>query len=146
MSTRACIKIKEGLYVHYEDTTPTECIITLYHHSDGYPDGVGSDLKNYLETQWKDCPQWDAERIATELVRGAIKDDDGNADTGYEVATCEHGDCEYGYIIDVKAKTLKCYKLDSGVKPWKNLVEIPDKVKEKPIPTGKAYPSQKAKL
>lgn len=140
MSTRACIKIKAGLFVHDEDTTPTECIITLYHHMDGYPGGVGSDLKDYLETQWNVCPQWNAERIATDLVRGAIKDDDGNADMGYEVAICEHGDCEYGYIIDCETKTLKCYELDAGVQPWKRVVTIPDKVKEEPVPTGKAKP------
>jgi hypothetical protein len=58
-------------------------------------------------------------------VRGAIKDDEGYNDMGYEVAICEHADCEYGYLIDCDKQTLTCYDLDYGVKPWKRIVEIP---------------------
>ena len=128
MSTRACIKIKEKVCINYDDKHLTECVITLYHHSDGYPEGVGADLKEYINdvvSKWA-CG-WSPEDIATDLVRGVIKKGDGTPDLGYEVAICEHGDCEYGYEIDCAAKTLKCYELDSGVKPWKHLVEIPDK-------------------
>jgi hypothetical protein len=47
-------------------------------------------------------------------VRGAIKDDEGDTDMGYEVAICEHADCEYGYLIDCDKQTLTCYELDYG--------------------------------
>lgn len=128
MSTRACIKIKEKVRLNLDSKRLTNCVITLYHHSDGYPDGVGSDLKKYINdvvSQWQ-CG-WNSETIATELVRGCIKDSDGNPDMGYEVAICEHGDCEYGYEIDCDKQTLTCYELDHGVKPWQEdaIVEIP---------------------
>ena len=131
MSTRACIKVKQRVYLTDADMEKkklTEREIVLYHHSDGYPSGVGSDLKKYIdEVVSKRQYGWHAEEIATELVRGAIKDDDGESDMGYECAICQHGDCQYGYEIDCDAKTLKCYELDWDELEWKeeNVVEIP---------------------
>ena len=120
MSTRACIKIKKRC-------NKADHEIILYHHSDGYPSGVGSDLKKYITetvSNWR-CG-WCPELIATELVRGCIKDSENNSDMGYEVAICEHNDCEYGYVIDCDKQTLTCYDLDYGIKPWKRVVEIPE--------------------
>ena len=131
MSTRACIKIKEKVCLNCHDKELTDCVIILYHHHDGYPSGVGTDLKEYIRdvvSKWA-CG-WEAEMIATDLVRGAIKDSEGNPDMGYEVAICEHGDCEYGYEIDCDARTLTCYDLPHGVpKQWRKswAVEIPDR-------------------
>ena len=128
MSTRACIKIKEKVQLDIKSKKLTDCVITLYHHHDGYPSGVGTDLKEYIRdvvSKWA-CG-WDAEYIATDLVRGVIKNDDGTPDMGYKAAICEHGDCEYGYEIDCDKQTLTCYELDYGVKPWKRKVEIPDR-------------------
>ncbi len=125
MSTRACIKIKEGVKLNGDDKKLTECVITLYHHCDGYPDGVGKDLKKYLAEVVSKWARWDPETIATQLVRGVIKDNEGLPDRGYKVAICEHGDCEYGYLIDCDKQTLTCYDLDSGIKPWKRKVAIP---------------------
>jgi hypothetical protein len=77
MSTRACIKIKERIKLNDNDKRAKECIITLYHHWDGYPSGVGRDLKKYLnEVVSKWACGWIAEYIATKLVRGCIKDSD----------------------------------------------------------------------
>ena len=42
MSTRAHIRIKDG-----------DEQIMLYHHHDGYPDGVGRDLKEFLADKCK---------------------------------------------------------------------------------------------
>ncbi len=133
MSTRACIKIKASIRLNDDDKKLTECVITLYHHSDGYPEGVGKDLKKYLDEVVSGWADWYSENIATDLVRGAIKDCEGEPDMGYKVAICEHGDCEYGYVIDCDAQTLTCYKLGWGVKPWKEVVPIPDpEPEEKP--------------
>lgn len=87
MSTRAHIRIIDGKEQ-----------IQLYHHFDGYPEGVGADLKEFLEKK----NIWNGEIIANELIKS--KEDDG-----YEVTTCLHGDEEYIYVIDCKAKSLKCY-------------------------------------
>lgn len=146
MSTRACIKIKSRVFMtneDYERGKATECVITLYHHSDGYPSGVGSDLKQFLATR-NDGEQygskdviWDAESIATDLVRGAIchkhwKTNDTYRDMGYVPAICQHGDCAYGYLIDCDNLTLTCYELGMDVFDWneKNIVEIPDSEEE----------------
>lgn len=128
MSTRACIKIKASIRLNDDDKKLTECVITLYHHCDGYPEGVGKDLKKYLRDVVSKWNWWMPEDIATNLVRGEL-----DGDTGYEVAICEHSDCQYGYVIDCDAQTLTCYKLGWGVKPWKNVVPIPDaEPEEKP--------------
>lgn len=146
MSTRATIKIKRSLYLTEEDEKQgkrTECIIYLYHHYDGYPEGVGADLKEFLKDR-KDYANgyWNPELIATDLVRGAIKYNDGEPDMNYRCAIHQHTDSAYGYLIDCDNQTLKCYTLGWDVTEWKeeNLVDIPDKVKEEPIPTGKADP------
>ena len=91
MSTRANIRITDG-----EDQ------ILLYHHCDGYPEGVGAELKEFL----KDKRYWDAERIASGL---ATMKDRWNQ-YPYECAICLHGDEEYVYVIDCDQKTLTCYK------------------------------------
>ncbi len=133
MSTRACIKIRERVKTNDSDNGWVECIIYLYHHCDGYPEGVGKDLKKYLAEVVSKWAWWSPEDIATSLVRGAIKDNEGNADMGYEVAICEHGDCEYGYEIDCNNQTLTCYKLDSGIRPWKRVVPIPNEEPKRQI-------------
>ena len=132
MSTRACIKVKARMFLTDKDLMNqrrTPCEIILYHHHDGYPSGVGSDLKKYLADNASNCGWWNPESIATDLVRGAIVDSEGLPDFGYKCAIAQHGDCDYGYLIDCDAKTLKCYRLGYEVMDWKeeNLVEIPDK-------------------
>lgn len=147
MSTRACIKIKESSYANEQDMRQdkkTAMYITLYHHSDGYPDGVGSDLLEFLRgrNDWEfDEPMWDAEKIATDLIRGEVltngvcgnEPTDVHRDMGYVPAVCCHGDCVYGYLIDCDNRTLTCYEIYPDRHPeWreKDIVEIPDKWKD----------------
>lgn len=121
MSTRATIKITE------ENDT-----IWVYHHSDGYPDGIGSDLKEYL----KELKYWSADEIATVLVKGKTVGKSHNiwtgearqGDDGYEITTCQHGDESYGYHINCDEQTITCYKLAWEEFEWKEdkIVEIPD--------------------
>lgn len=105
MSTRAHIRIKDG-----------DEQIMLYHHHDGYPEGVGRDLKKFLQENCQNY--WDACEIANGLVKGGIKHEhkglySGNvevrADDEYEITTCIHGDEEFIYVIDCDKKELKCY-------------------------------------
>lgn len=108
MSTRATILIKEGNEkVH------------IYHHHDGYPDGVGKDLKNYL----KGVKYWDSEDIANDLIKGKV-----NSDDEYEFTTCQHGDEAYGYLIDCNNHTITCYCLHWDEYDWSRckIIEIPD--------------------
>ena len=110
MSTRATIKITEK-----KDT------IRIYHHHDGYPEGVGHDLKKYLGNIRYG---WDAFHIANDLIK--LEDDDE-----YELTPCIHGDEEYLYLIDCDKKELTCYAMgwdeseESIIRP-SNIREIPD--------------------
>ena len=110
MSTRATILIKESR----EDN------IHIYHHHDGYPEGVGSDLKRYLNTL---TSEWHASQIADDLINNNANLDDNE----YELTSCQHGDEAYGYLIDCDNKTLKCYKLKWDEFTWdeKSLIKIP---------------------
>ena len=103
MSTRATIKIQEG---HVERW--------LYHHCDGYPEGVGEDLDQLLNTE----KRWSIESIFYRLTE----------DEEYEPTKGQHGDEEYAYLIDCDMKKLKCYKVGWDEYDWKEskLIEIPD--------------------
>ena len=126
MSTRAYIRINDG-----------GDLFQLYHHHDGYPDGVGAMLKDFLKKQYKQGG-WYGDEIANDLVKGKLtyehKDLYGkkmvDSDDEYEITSCIHGDEEYVYVIDCDEETLKCYRhgLDEGeacIKP-ENEVEIPE--------------------
>lgn len=88
MSTRAhiAIKTREGKFLH------------MYHHCDGYPDGVGCELSDILSDYKGD---WDGEDVRKFI---------NNAEDDYQIT--ENGvvwDQEYVYIIDCQRKTLSCY-------------------------------------
>lgn len=136
MSTRATIRIKKRVYMTDADMKQdklTEREILLYHHHDGYPEGVGSALKKFLKDR-NDYTDggWNAEAIATDLVRGACKVVDcytkeEKPDMEYQCAIAPHGDSAYGYVIDCDEKTLTCYDLDWDQMDWTDaeVVEIP---------------------
>lgn len=88
MSTRCNIMIeREGYFP-----------VILYHHHDGYPQGVGYDLHTRLKNIEGG---WYQQEIANSLVKD-LNDE-------YEITSCVHGDIEYLYVINCKEKTLKCY-------------------------------------
>lgn len=82
MSTRCHIFIKQA-----------EKEIPMYHHHDGYPDGVGVELKDILKALSES-----GKLSFAEIVTGILLYDDE-----YEVEPCRciHGDEEYIYYIDV---------------------------------------------
>lgn len=72
--------------------------VNLFHHCDGYPSGVGSELASFL----KDAPSpWNPE-VLKYFICG--RDDDYRA-----VEKGPSWDSEYVYIIDCDHGTLKCY-------------------------------------
>lgn len=91
MSTRCHIIVRET-----DDNSCTEHYI--YHHHDGYPEGVGSELKKILES----CPSYDWETIVERIL---------GYDDQYEEDNGIHGDEEYIYEIDAinTHAILKCY-------------------------------------
>ena len=75
MSTRTTIKLKEK-----------QNEINLYHHHDGYPEGVGADLKDRLNNDKK---YWDMYSFTNLLIK------DNNDE--YELTNGQHGDEAYAY-------------------------------------------------
>lgn len=103
MSTRASILIKDN----------SESSVRLYHHHDGYPEGVGMDLVERLN---KTFEYYGWEQFANRLVKDS-KDE-------YELTSDIHGDEEYLYEVDVIARTVVCKKRNGTI------VEIPKSQKE----------------
>jgi len=87
MSTRAHVTIRKGDRMSH-----------IYHHCDGYPSGVGSELSSFL-SDYKG--EWEPDAL-----RQYFNERDGN----YEpVDNDVVWDQEYVYVIDCEAKTLRCY-------------------------------------
>ena len=80
----------------------------LYHHFDGYPEGVGADLKEKLHIFTKDRSFFNV----MDFVNGLIKADEGKGSRGYELTDCIHGDIEYLYIIDFDIRELETHSID----------------------------------
>ena len=81
MSTRAHIRI-------FTDSKT----LMYYHHSDGYPEHVGKELKS-VENEIYEHPENLSEILGLD----------------YEETNCLHGDEVYVYIIDCRDKTIKCF-------------------------------------
>lgn len=92
MSTRCNIVIKETEGKFFQ----------LYHHCDGYPDGVGLELEDYIKQMSPTCLTH-----GEEFVEFLCNEDDEYEYEGPGVFL--HGDIEYLYIIDLSEGTLICY-------------------------------------
>ena len=90
MSTRCNIIIKE------KDKEP----IYVYHHFDGYPEGVGSELKKILSTEYTN------NTISAKEIEQFLYD----YDSQYEKTDGIHGDIEYLYILTVVDNNIINYK------------------------------------
>jgi len=108
MSTRAC--------VHFCQDEKSEADAIIYKHSDGYPDGLGKDLKNFLKEVQKNVEDNrfnDAEYLAAKFVVWQAKQLSG--DNHYldflslGIAQKDHSDIEYRYKVicnRIKGKAL----------------------------------------
>lgn len=87
MSTRSNIVVKDSDSEH-----------TIYHHSDGYLEGVGAELKEFIDTQYKPDT-----RTADEFCKQMEGWDDSYEydDSGI------HGDVEYIYYVDIFTNTVE---------------------------------------
>jgi len=103
MSTRSNIIIKAK-----------GCKAILYHHYDGYIEGVGQDLVNKLDKYFNS----DNYCYWSDVVNMLVKD---KKDDGYEITRGIHGDIDYLYTIDTDEKTIKFQRVNYNVKgnEWK---------------------------
>lgn len=95
MSTRANIIVKGKSTKFY-----------LYHHFDGYPAGLGSELKEFCELITKKGRFYSAADVATLLVKKGLtlksKDSEhAMHDTGFDISEGLHSDIEYLYIMTI---------------------------------------------
>ena len=99
MSTRSEIVIKD--YGNYEGKD-WKSQIKLYHHHDGYPEGVGKFLVEQVYPLL-DSPNIDCDTVANFLIKH--KEDDE-----YEATVYNHIDIEYKYVIDIPMRRIYCYE------------------------------------
>lgn len=109
MSTRCMIKICKK---HFASEF-------VYHHCDGYPDGVGSELVKIL--RYYKTVEWTPNKISN-----ALQDYDSQYEDDGDVNA--HGDEDYLYVIDCDERTIKCYEVayDASFDDLGDEVEIPD--------------------
>lgn len=72
----------------------------LYHHHDGYPEGVGIDLWNRFSDKLGNT-RYDAINVVNELLKDKEDDD-------YELTHGLHSDIEYLYEIDLMNERISC--------------------------------------
>ena len=84
MSTRSNTIIK--------DLKNPDSIVYLYRHFDGYLDGAGFDILNYVNIIINKNVKLDAVSVGEWIV---------NNGAGYEYTTDIHGDIEYLYIVEL---------------------------------------------
>ena len=101
MSTRSEILIKD--YGTYEGKKWNKKV-KLYHHHDGYPEGVGKFLVEEVLSKLKTSNGYDCDSIANFLIKH-------KEDEEYEVTAYYHPDIEYFYEIDIPCKQVKCWKV-----------------------------------
>ncbi len=91
MSTRATIKV----------TKNNETLYRIYHHCDGYPEGVGAELLYFFSNV--EDEYWSSSKLEGILDSEAYEFEYNNVDM--------HGDEEYEYEIDLDKKTISCYDI-----------------------------------
>lgn len=125
MATRASIRIVDG-----------DKRIDLYHHWDGYPEGVGVDLVKYCG-KIDERMRWRIDNIANDLVKGKIVNIEAGQevpDMGYEISYGFHADIEYAYLIDCVRKKVFCHEI-GWEEEYSSLNEIFAKAKVVEIPS-----------
>jgi hypothetical protein len=105
MSTRANIVIKK--------TTNNDKVkyYQLYHHCDGYFEGVGCDLQNIMNKVMEESADNRKDILSSPLSLAVhISEYDESFEIEGEHLNL-HGDIEYLYVIDINAQTITCYSV-----------------------------------
>lgn len=103
MSTRCALIVTERNL--WRDERPVEEVFRIYRHCDGYPDGMGEDLKDICRSYFEVRPResW-SQWLVSELARRCSFE--------IEPKSAVHGDLEYLYRIDVDGSiTVGCWAI-----------------------------------
>lgn len=80
-------------------------LFQLYHHYDGYWEGVGQDIINYFDSHVVTRGHFDDFDYASSVAYGIS---DWNASFELEETFRPHGDIDYIYVIDLDSHELHC--------------------------------------
>ena len=91
----------------------------LYHHCDGYPEYMGillTEMTNKIPrfNTFGEPPYYRAAGLATRLIRDGLEymhRDKVETDKTFELTDGLHSDIEYCYVINLPARTLRCYEI-----------------------------------
>ena len=98
MSTRCDILIKDyGIYEGRSWKVQTK----LYHHHDGYPEGVGKFLIEEVLPKLQNSNNISCDDISNFLIKH-------KEDNEFECTAYNHCDIEYRYVIDIPKKEIQC--------------------------------------
>ena len=95
MSTRCNVIVKENDSKFFQ----------LYHHYDGYPEGVGVDLENYIKEM--DSEQLEDGKKFCDFLSNPSRDTYEYEGTNIH----PHGDIEYLYVVDISKQKIQCYEI-----------------------------------
>jgi len=124
MSTRCNIKV----------IVDGETICWLYHHHDGYPEGVGANLAEFLHkcNDKREYVPMFFNYVINDMIKGKVTWVDGTPDDEYEWTGGQHGDIEYLYTIEYAGRTVtlnvegiyrtednaELYRYEGKTAPW----------------------------
>lgn len=97
MSTRSQVKI-----------IGENVVLNLYHHCDGYPEGVGFDLMDRFYNDMLKMKELGRKLWFDDVANRIVKDPDDR----YEITGVEHGDIEYEYIVDLVKNEIRCFEIE----------------------------------
>ena len=108
MSTRCTIRVQET----WENENGKKKAIKhdIYHHYDGYIEGVGFTLLDMFLN--KDSLKLDIKQDIDYVANFIIKDKKG-LDNTFEITAYNHIDIEYFYLIDVTTKTIEAWHVNN---------------------------------
>ena len=104
MSTRCALIVNERNRWEYGE--PLEEVFRLYRHCDGYPEGMGQDLKTICASYQKDSERKSWSQYLLEKLSALCKYE-------MEPPSAVHGDLEFLYCINVDGRkmTVSCYTI-----------------------------------
>lgn len=88
--------------------------LMLYHHCDGYPEGVGYCLLKLMDRFEDTKGFWSADDIVNDMIKK------GN----FEITIGNHSDIEYLYEMDFLAREVRCYAVNN----WNSTMEIEERI------------------